>query len=92
MASFFTLVTFFVKNKLFQRGLGVFVLLCGNSTGVGGHQFLTNMENRGRWGGGGFLSEILSVVGYRYFLEPHILRLKNKAKRKGAVAGNAVKV
>ena len=35
--------------------------------GGGGHQFLINMENPGRWG---VLSEIPSVVGYGYFLEP----------------------
>ena len=35
--------------------------------GWGGYQFLTNMENPGRW------SEIPSVVGYGYFLEPHIV-------------------
>ena len=38
--------------------------------GWGGCQFLTNMENPGMWG---VLSEILSVVGYGYFLEPHIV-------------------
>ena len=42
--------------------------------GCGGHQFLTNMENPGKWEGGGVLSEIPSVVGYGYFLEPHISR------------------
>ena len=34
-------------------GGGVFVLYCGNSGGVGGgvgNQFLTKMENPGRWG------------------------------------------
>ena len=36
-----------------------------------GHQFLINMENPGRLEGGG-ISEIPSVVGYGYFLEPHI--------------------
>ena len=62
----------------FSRGAGGgFVLLCGNSRGVGGgvggHQFLINMENPGRWWGGGeVLSDIPSVVGYGYFLEPHI--------------------
>ena len=33
------------------------------------HQFFINMENPGRLG---VLSEIPSVVGYGYFLEPHI--------------------
>ena len=56
-------------------GGGVFVLYCGNSGGV---------EGEGGWvisssqiwkiqGGGGILGEIPSVVGYRYFLEPHII-------------------
>ena len=34
-----------------------------------GHQFLTNREIQG---GGGVLSEIPSMLGYGYFLEPHI--------------------
>ena len=43
------------------RGVGTgFVLVCGNSGGVGS-QFLINMENPGRWG---VLSKIPSVVGY----------------------------
>ena len=56
----------------FSKGVGaVSVLLCGNSGGVGGpHQFLTNMENPGRWWGE-FLSEIPSVMEYGYFLELH---------------------
>ena len=57
----------------FSRGVGgVSVLLCGNSGGVGGggHQFLTNMENPGRWWGE-VLSEIPSVMEYGYFLELH---------------------
>ena len=71
---FFTLIIVFCETKLFQSGWRVFVLLCGNSGGIGGvggwgHQFLTNMENPGRWG---VLSETASVVGYGYFLEPHI--------------------
>ena len=45
---------YFVKIN-FSTGVGgVFVLLCGNSGGVGGeggHQFLTNIENPGMWGG-----------------------------------------
>ena len=36
----------------------------------GGHQFLTNMENPGRWWGE-VLSEIPSVMEYGYFLELH---------------------
>ena len=56
----------------FSRGVGgISVLLCGNSGGVrGGHQFLTNMENPGRWWGE-VLSEIPSVMEYGYFLELH---------------------
>ena len=38
----------------------------------GGYQFLTNIENPGK-SGEGVLSEILSVVGYEYILEPHNL-------------------
>ena len=54
--------------------------------------FLQIWKIEGGGGGGGFLSEILSVVGYRYFLEPHILRLKNKAKRtKPCVACGRIK-
>ena len=56
----------------FSRGVGgggVFVLLCEKKRGD--HQFLTNMENPGSWGGEGVLSEIPSMVGYGYFLEPH---------------------
>ena len=53
----------------FSRGVGgVSVLLCGNSGGMGGHQFLTNMENPGRWWGE-VLSEIPSVMEYGYFIK-----------------------
>ena len=38
--------------------------------GGGGYQFLTKLIWKIQ-GGGGVLSEILSVVGYGYFLEPH---------------------
>ena len=46
-----------------------------------GHQFLTNTENPGRWGGGRVLSEIPSVVGYGYILEPHISRSNLQARK-----------
>ena len=77
MVSFFTLIIFFRENKLFQRGWGVFVLLCGDSRGGGGAEgrgssVPCSMENQG--GGGGVLSEIPSVVGYGYFLEPHNMK------------------
>ena len=68
--SFFTLIIFFCQNKLFQRGWwGLCLTLWKFQRGGegGGHQFLINMENPGRWG---VLSEIPSVVGYGYFLEP----------------------
>ena len=60
MVSFFTLIIFFRENKLFQRGWGVFVLLCGDSRGGeggGDHLFLaiTNMENQGGGGGGSYV-------------------------------------
>ena len=35
----------------FSRGLGGLCHTCGNSEGVGGHQFPAKMENPGRWGG-----------------------------------------
>ena len=69
MVSFFTLIIFFRENKLFQRGWGVFVLLCGDSRGGeggGDHLFLAIWKTR-EVGGGGVLSEIPSVVGYGYF-------------------------
>ena len=76
-ASFFTLIIFFRENKLFQRGLGVFVLLCVNSGGVGGGGGVSVPYKYGKFsevgGGGGALSEIPSVLEYGYFLEPHIL-------------------
>ena len=40
---FFTLIIVFCETKLFQSGWRVFVLLCGNSGGIGG-------------GGGGVIS------------------------------------
>ena len=68
MVSFFTLIIFFRENKLFQRGWGVFVLLCGDSRGGGegggDHLFLAIWKTREVRGG--VLSEIPSVVGYGY--------------------------
>ena len=70
-------------------------LLYGNSGGVGeevggggGHQFLTNMENPRRWGGGGvLLSENPFVVGYGYFhLKPLSMPLHSKLKKTQGVA------
>ena len=55
MVSFFTLIIFFRENKLFQRGWGVFVLLCGDSGGGGGgggSSVPCKMENQGGGGGG----------------------------------------
>ena len=74
-ASFFTLIIFFCENKLFQRdwGGGVFVLYCGNSGGVGGGWVISSSQIWKIQGGGGILGEIPSVVGYGYFLEPHII-------------------
>ena len=48
----------------FPEGLGGLCHTCGNSEGVGGHQFPAKMENPGRWG---VLSEIPSVVGVWIF-------------------------
>ena len=80
MALFFTLITFFCENKLFQRGWEVFVLLCGNSRGVGGAgaviSSLQIWKIQGGGGGGGVLSEIPSTVGYGYFLESHVVLFK----------------
>ena len=65
------MIIFFRENKLFQGGLGVFVLLCGNSGGVCGG--VISSSQIWKIQGGGALSEIPSVVEYGYFLEPHIL-------------------
>ena len=46
---------------------------------MGGHQFLTNMENPGMWG---VLSEIPPMVGYGYFLEPSKTLLVCKLNQK----------
>ena len=46
-----TLIVFLRENELFQRGWGGLCHTCGNSEGVGGHQFPAKMENPGRWGG-----------------------------------------
>ena len=55
--SYFTLIIFFCENNFFQRGEGPSVpLKYGKSREVEG---------------GGFLSEIPSVVEYGYFLELH---------------------
>ena len=49
--------SFFYFNSLsswkwtFPEGLGGLCHTCGNSEGVGGHQFPAKMENPGRWGG-----------------------------------------
>ena len=59
MALFFTLIIFSqdCENKLFKRGWEVFVLLCGNSRGVGGAgaviSFLQVWKIQGGGGGGG---------------------------------------
>ena len=56
---------YFEKNKLFHRGWGVFVLLCGNSGGVGGGGGSSVPYKYGKSRDvGGVLSEIPSVVGY----------------------------
>ena len=49
------------------------VLLCGTSGGVWGSS-VPYKYGKSREVGGGVLSEIPSVVGYGYFLEPHISR------------------
>ena len=56
----------------FSRTTYFVEILEGWVGGGGGRQFLANMENPGRWG---VLSENPSVVGYGYFLEPHIYDL-----------------
>ena len=79
MASFFTLIIFFRENKLFQSSCEVFVLLCGNSRGVGevGAVISSLQIWKIQGGGGGVLSEIPSTVGYGYFfLESHIVLFK----------------
>ena len=79
MALFFTLIMFFCENKLFQRGWEVFVLLCGNSRGVGGAgAVISSLQIWKIQGGGrgGVLSEIPSTVGYGYFLESHVVLFK----------------
>ena len=57
----------------FSRGVHGGSLSLGKFRRLGGYQFLTNIENPGKLGGGGVLSEILSMVGYEYFLELHNL-------------------
>ena len=64
MPHFLTLMVFLRENELFQRGWGVIVTLVEIPEGWGGHQFPAKMENPG---GGGFLSEIPSVVGVWIF-------------------------
>ena len=51
MASFFYFNTLSSWKWTFPEGLGGLCHTCGNSEGVGGHQFPAKMENPGRWGG-----------------------------------------
>ena len=51
MASFFYFNSLSSWKWTFPEGLGGLCHTCGNSEGVGGHQFLAKMENPGRWGG-----------------------------------------
>ena len=74
-ASFFTLIIFFCENKLFQRdwgGGGLCLILWKFWRGRGGWVISSSQiwKIQGR---GGILGEIPSVVGYGYFLEPHII-------------------
>ena len=63
----------------FSRGVGgsssYFVEIPGGGEGAEGRgsSVPCSMENQGG-GGGGVLSEIPSVVGYGYFLEPHNMK------------------
>ena len=45
-----TLIVFSSWKWTFPEGLGGLCHTCGNSKGVGGHQFPAKMENPGRWG------------------------------------------
>ena len=51
MASFFYFNSLSSWKWTFPEGLGGLCHTCGNSEGVGGHQFPAKMENPGRWGG-----------------------------------------
>ena len=74
--SYFTLIIFFCENNFFQRGSGgggggslpYFVEIL---EGWGAISSFKIWKIQGGWGGGGFLSEIPSVVEYGYFLELH---------------------
>ena len=76
-ASFFTLIIFFCENKLFQRdwgGGGLCLILWKFRRGRGGGGWvISSLQIWKIQGGGGILGEIPSVVGYGYFLEPHII-------------------
>ena len=74
--SYFTLVIFFCENNFFQRGSGgrgggLCLTLWKFWRGEGPSVPLKYGKSREVEGGGGFLSEIPSVVEYGYFLELH---------------------
>ena len=76
MALFFTLIIFFCENKLFQRDWGGGSLSYTVEILEGGRGEGWVISSSQIWkiqGGGGILGEIPSVVGYGYFLEPHII-------------------
>ena len=67
----FAILKHFVPKKVnFPEGMGFFFChICGKSRGErgGGYRFFEKMENPGRWGGGGVLSELPPVVGVWIF-------------------------
>ena len=65
----FAILTHFVPKKInFPEGMGVSYRICDKSReGWGAYRFLEKMENPGRRGGGGVLSELPSVVGVWIF-------------------------
>ena len=59
----------FFRNKTFPEGGGSVFYMSGISEGAWGKKKPSKMENPRGWG---ILCEIPFVVGYGYFLEPHI--------------------
>ena len=72
--SLFTSIIFFRENKLFQRDWGSlsYAVEIPEEWGWGVISSLQISKIQGGGGGGG-LSKIPSMVGYGYFLEPHII-------------------
>ena len=64
MALFFTLINF---SRGVGRSLSYFAEIL-EGWGGGGHQFLTNMENPGRWGGGVLQGRVWIFSGNIHFL------------------------